>query len=148
MTNLINEYKKAVFNLAIEMEKIRKAHNRKVVEDISGFDICRITWFFSIASTYNSTYTDLLPEHFLEVYGMEKKEAGKYLNIARQKKLKPLQLRKLIRKHQQKTHNYTEKVKVSSWGKNMVLLENDIKNMNDEEKKRALSHLANTLLKI
>lgn len=148
MTKLIYEYKTAIYKLAIEMSQIRKTKGRKVLEDTSGFDLSRINILCGIGDIYNPTIKELLPEHWMELAGESKMDRERYIKVAIQQNLKPSQLRKYIRNDKRKVTSMDKNVKVNSWAKNIVLLENDIKSMSNKEKQRALAHLTNTLMSL
>lgn len=148
IAQLTNEYRQACFNLAIAMEKIHRAYSRHMLEDVTDFDVARITWFINIARVYDPSFRNLLPEHFIEVHGLETKAAKKFLGIANTKKLKPLQLRKLIRSCSKTVNSRNIQTQFQGFGKNLMLLENELKGMNPEQRQRALAQLTNSILSI
>lgn len=131
------------------MAKVRKIQGRKVLEDTSGFDLSRINILCGVGDIYDPTIKELLPEHWMELAGESKVDRERYIKVAIQQKLKPSQLRKYIRNDKRKIISHDDKtVKVNTWAKNILLLENDIKSMSNKEKQRALAHLTNTLLSL
>lgn len=145
---LINEYKTSIYNLAVEMAKVRKIQGRKIMEDTLGFDLPRINTLCGIGDIYDPSYTELLPEHWMELAGENETDRKRYIKVTIKRKLKPSQLRKYIREDKKRVTSTDKKVKVNSWAKNILLLENDIKSMSNKEKQRALAHITNTLLSI
>ena len=152
MNDLINEYKTAIYNLAIEMAKVRKSKGRNLLEDVLPFNLMRIRTLCDIGDVCldigEAQYSRLLPEHILELIAI-KTNRIKFAKRAIDKNLKPKELRLLIRKSQEseKLKSVAER-EVNKWGKQIVVLENELNKMNDAEKQRALSQITNILLKI
>ena len=153
MNNLINEYKTAIYNLAIEMSKVRKNKGRYVLEDVLPFDLIRIRTLCDIGDVCldigKELYNKLLPEHIIELIAI-KTNRIKFAKKAIDKNLKAKELRLIIRKSQEsvKLKTVVQNVEVNKWGKQIVVLENELNKMSSEEKQRALSQITNILLKI
>lgn len=147
LSTLIYEYKIAYYALAVKMSEIKKNSGRKVLEDLTTFDLSRIRYMCRIGDIYDTTSEKLLPELVYEVVGETPQDRRRYLRMAITRKYKASDLRRFIRNEKQsKTIKGEDKdIKVNTWHKNILLLENDIKSMDTKEKKRALAHITNVL---
>lgn len=148
LKKLINEYKTSVYNLAVEMAKIRKIDGRKALENSTLFDLTRINTLCGIGDICRETDNELLPEHMAELINFEEEDIQRYVKVIIENKYKPSQLRKYIREDRKEINNEDNKVSINSWARNILLLENDIKSMSSKEKQRALAHITNTLLNL
>lgn len=148
LKKLINEYKTSVYNLAVEMAKIRKIDGRKALENSTLFDLTRINTLCGIGDICRGTDNELLPEHMAELINFEEEDIQRYVKVIIENKYKPSQLRKYIREDRKEINNEDNKVSINSWARNILLLENDIKSMSSKEKQRALAHITNTLLNL
>lgn len=146
LSEAIQNYISATNILAEVMAKIKEKHGRKTLQDITGFDISRINTLCGIGNLPNNVRQDLLPETVAEIIGESSTNARKYANICRADKLKATQLRRLIRSRSKTLITNDKKTKVNDFGKQLLLLENSIKQMDSSTKQRALASLTNSIL--
>lgn len=142
----IQSYVCAFNTLATTMAKIKDKHGRKILQDITGFDVSRINTICGIGNLPLELCEGILPETLAEFLGEDKSSIRRHANLVKEKSLKASQVRKLLRQKNKTVYTKDKKVKVNNWGKNILLLENEFKNMDSETKKRALAHLTNTIL--
>jgi hypothetical protein len=143
--NAIKVYTKAVTVLAEAMVETKAKLGRKTLEDVTDFDIPRINTLCGIGSLPMELCSDIVPETLTELVGLSIPDVEKYAKAIRKDGLKASAVRKLIRSTNKTVHTKEKKVKVNSWGKQILLLENEIKKMDKDTKQRAIAHLANTI---
>ena len=135
-SELLNNYKQSIFQMADYMYENRKTLGWKRLGEMFGLDKSKITWFIAIGGYTNRNH-NLLPEHYLEVAKLSDKEANGYLNEAVKDNLSPLQLRKIIRKESSKVKAIKTKVKTNDFAKNLEQLKKDLNGMNETTRSRA-----------
>lgn len=141
----ITKYSEATINLAKAMVGIKDRLGRKTLEDLTCFDTSRINSLCRLGNLTEEVYKDIIPEALLELVGEPKSSHKRLASRVRECRLKPSQLRKEIRQQNKTLVSKDKKSKVSSWGKHLLLLENELKGMDPATKQRAIAHLANTL---
>lgn len=144
--NAIKAYVESTNALADAMLTIKNKHGRQTLEDITGFDVSRINTLCRLGNLPVDTRKDLLPETLIELAGEPLDDAQRYANRARKEKLKPSQLRKVIRQSNKTLITKDKPAKINDFGKQLLMMENSIKQMNSSARARALASLTNSLL--
>ena len=145
LTTAIENYKNATYQLATVMSEVKTKQGRKTLEDVTLLDTSRINTFCRLGDIIKDVGNDLLPECLIELYGQPKNLQKQLAKKAKDENLKPSQLRKHIRLTQQTVKsNVKEKdIKVNTWQKNLLMLERDLKSMDNITRDRALAYVAN-----
>jgi len=143
----IKNYDKAIWDLAKVMCEVRAKHSRNALLELTPFNKTKIELFLKLGELAKLNYPNLIPEHYMEVLKETKDNQNKFLEQASKEGLKPLQLRKLIRRANKTVSSKDKDVAVNSWHKHLIMLDNSLKNMPADVKARALNHISESLLK-
>jgi len=141
----ISNYAQATIALAKTMANVKSQYGRKTIEEITNFDLPRINILCGLGNLPNRVCEGLLPEVLSELLGQNESDQRKYATQAREKSLKASGLRKIMRENNKTVVSHDKKVKTNDWGKQLLLLENSMKQMDSTTKQRALAHLVNVI---
>jgi hypothetical protein len=145
----IENYNRATYDLAKVMANIKNIHGRQFLEDATQFDLCLINNLCRYGSVSMESPEIISLQHYNELVGESELYQRKILSQIVRDRLKPSQVRKLIRNKNKSTKELDPnkiKVKVNSWQKNLILLENDLKRMDSDTRARALGFVTNAIL--
>ena len=132
----IDNYKTSVFQLSDALYQLKVEHGWKVAKEMSGLDLHKFQFFLTIGTFVNRNH-NVLPEYYIEVANLTKKQADKYLTKAVKEKLTPCQLRKIIRKDLSTVTKAKKEIKVNKFGKYFQLIKTQIGYMKTDERHRA-----------
>ncbi len=142
----LENYNESTIKLAKKLYEIKNQHGRKIIEDITCLDINRINTLCRLGALSIPISRNISPELVVEILGEDTASQRKFLKKAVKDNLKPSQLRKLVRKKNKTLLTKDKKIKINTWQKHLIMLENEMKNMDASTKKRALAHVTNTIL--
>lgn len=137
-------YKKATYALAQEMSNIKRDYGNKTLHDVTCFSQTRIDALCWMGGVSDQLDKKMLPESIVEFMAYKEIDPELYEQCL---DLKPRDIRRLLRKKYTTVKDSdTKTIKVNNWQRQVILLENEMKNMDSATKARAIAHLTNSIL--
>lgn len=123
-TNQIKQYSNSVWSLADLLKIGKEKYGRNALLDMTTLSPTKIDYFIAIASV-KCRNTGSLPETHFEVVDTDKQEY--WLNKSVTDKLKPTELRRLIRDGTKSVVKQSKIKDTSSWSKNLMIAEVELR---------------------